>query len=112
MHSSSMTRSIGPLSLRYAPSKVSPMCALTSRSRRSAMGGRETACAIDGHAAQPATNDRNKRRSIAPLDLDGIMHLTKYQVYNSARVITSIRYYRRRSGKSVIGYATGTPLRG
>src|ERR1700720_3167897 len=69
MQSSSITRSIGPLSLRYAPSKVSPVCALASRSRRSAMGGRETACAIDGQTAHPATNDRNKRRSIAPLDL-------------------------------------------
>ena len=92
MHSSSMTRSIGPLSLRYAPSKVSPVCALTSRSRRSAMGGRETEYAIDGHAAHPATNDRNKRRSIAPLDL---------------AQSPSIRYYRRRSCKSVIGCATG-----
>jgi len=56
------------------------------------MGGRETEYAIDGHAAQPATNDRNKRRSIAPLDL---------------AQSPSIRYYRRRSCKSVIGCATG-----
>src|SRR5207237_1230878 len=39
-------------------------CALTSRSRRSARGGRETACAIDGHVTHPATKDRNERRSI------------------------------------------------
>jgi hypothetical protein len=39
---------------------------LTRRSRRSAIGGRATARAIDGHAvANPVIKDKNSRRSIA-----------------------------------------------
>src|ERR1700732_1767661 len=64
--SSSMTRGIGPWSLRYAPSNVSPVWQLTRRRRRSAIGGRATARAIDGHAAaNPVIKDRNSRRSMA-----------------------------------------------
>src|SRR5215831_3045225 len=69
MHSSSTTLAMGPLSLRYAPSKVSPVWAFTRRIRRKAMGGRATAYAIDGQAAHPAIKDKNRRRSIVLSEL-------------------------------------------
>src|SRR3984893_13550850 len=94
--SSAMTRGIGPWSLRYAPSNVSPVWQLTRRSRRSAIGGRASGRAIDGHAAaNPVIKDRNSRRSMAFAVL----------VQSPENVIAGI------TGDSVNGRSAGCPGR-
>src|SRR3954462_14483709 len=68
-----MTLGIGPLSSRYKPLKVSPVCWFFRLSRCGCGGGRGTARTISGRTTVPAIKDRKSRRSIV-LDQGGCDH--------------------------------------
>src|SRR6202035_5127144 len=112
--SSSMTRGIGPWSLRYAPSNVSPVWRLTRRSRRSAIGGRATARAIDGHAAaNPVIKDRNSRRSMAfsVLVQSPEKHYRRHRKFRKREGLLDARAERDMTKRKVSGLKAQTCLR-